>query len=342
MADGSASPLGDIRPYSQRMRIEIGLVNNMLDAALCATERQFASLIAAAGGGLDVRLRLFTLPGLSRGPAAVAAMAGRYQDVAALDAAGLDALIVTGAEPQTADLRDEAYWPQMARLIDWAEAKTISTLWSCLAAHAAVLHLDGINRQPLKEKCAGVFLCEQVADDPLVQGLSNMVRMPHSRRNALSAGDLVARGYHLLTHSREAGADLFVRRGRSLSVFFQGHPEYDADGLLKEYCRDVGRHLRGELDEPPLLPTGYFDTHTETAFRVLAAQARRDPNPALAARCFQIASEFRPPQPWRPHAEVIFRNWLGQIAVTKAARDLSAFHAQEQTRGNLTHNFNLC
>ena len=38
--------------------IEIGLVNNMPDAALQATERQFSSLLEAASGRLDVRLRL--------------------------------------------------------------------------------------------------------------------------------------------------------------------------------------------------------------------------------------------------------------------------------------------
>ena len=310
MADGSASP--------RRARIEIGLVNNMPDSALAATERQFSGLIAAAAGDLDVGLRLFSLPGVPRSETARMAMRGRYADIEVLESQGVDALIVTGNEPKADDLRAEPYWPQMARLIDWAEGATVSTLWSCLAAHAAVLHLDGIQRRPLPQKCSGVFLCEQLADDPLMAGVPSMIRMPHSRRNALAVGDLVARGYHLLTESREAGADLFVRRGQSLFVFFQGHPEYDADGLLKEYCRDVGRHLRGEQAEPPVMPSGYFDTCTETAFRVLAAEARRAPSASLMTRCGEIAAGFHPPQPWRPHAEALFGNWLKQIAAMKA------------------------
>ncbi|HEY2661392.1 MAG TPA: homoserine O-succinyltransferase [Caulobacteraceae bacterium] len=312
MADGASSP--------RSKRIEIGLINNMPDAALAATERQFSGLIEAVAGDLDVRLRLFSLSDVPRGEITRLAMRHRYADVETLNEQTLDALIVTGAEPKTPDLLAEPYWPQMARLINWAEQNTLSTLWSCLAAHAAVLHLDGIQRRPLAQKCAGVFLCEQLADDPLMSGVSSMIRMPHSRRNALAVGDLVARGYHLLTESREVGADLFVRRGRSLFVFFQGHPEYDADSLLKEYCRDVGRHLRREQSDPPALPRGYFDTCTETAFRVLAAEARRSPNEALLARCSEIAAGFHAPQPWRQHAEVLFGNWLKQIAAMKAER----------------------
>ena len=44
-----------------RTAIHVGLVNNMPDAALRATELQFARLLKAAAGNLDVRLRLFSL-----------------------------------------------------------------------------------------------------------------------------------------------------------------------------------------------------------------------------------------------------------------------------------------
>lgn len=328
MADGSSlaqdlqamNESSDARAPGRRTppsRIEIGLVNNMPDSALAATERQFAGLVAGAAGGLEVRLRLFSLAGVPRSALTREAMAGRYGDIAALKAAGLDAVIVTGAEPRTADLRAEPYWNELCDLIDWARDHTASALWSCLAAHAAVLHLDGIERQPLARKCAGVFTCERVADDPVIEGVPAMIRMPHSRRNGLPILDLAARGYHLLTESREAGADIFVRREPSLFLFFQGHPEYEADSLLREYCRDVGRHLRGEHEAPPAPPTGYFDQATETAFRALAAEAVRAPASRLMARCGEIAAAFTPPQPWKGHAQTLFRNWLGQVAMAK-------------------------
>jgi len=37
-------------------------------------------------------------------------MAGFYDDAGFLQAANIDALIVTGAQPGAADLRDEPYW----------------------------------------------------------------------------------------------------------------------------------------------------------------------------------------------------------------------------------------
>ncbi len=111
MADGAAMPHAIEPPRTARTpgrpRIEIGLVNNMPDAALAATERRFAELLDGSDAGLDVRLHLFSLAGVERGPAAQLSMAGRYQDIAALKTAGLDAIIVTGAEPRAPDLRAE-------------------------------------------------------------------------------------------------------------------------------------------------------------------------------------------------------------------------------------------
>src|SRR5258708_30882360 len=46
--------------------IEIGLVNNMPEAALEATEQQFLGLLAAVAGGSWVHLRFFSLPGVPR------------------------------------------------------------------------------------------------------------------------------------------------------------------------------------------------------------------------------------------------------------------------------------
>src|SRR3989440_13046796 len=47
----------------------IGVLNNMPDPALEATERQFSALLDAAGGSPPGRLRLSCPPGGARGPA---------------------------------------------------------------------------------------------------------------------------------------------------------------------------------------------------------------------------------------------------------------------------------
>ena len=146
--------------------ITIGLVNNMPDAALEATERQFVDLIRAAATGCVVRLKLFAMADVPRGERARENLAGRYRDAAELWNERLDGLIVTGTEPRAKDLKNEPYWAALTAIVDGAREHTASTIWSCLAAHAAVLHSDGIVRRPLQEKLSGVFDCDAVAALP--------------------------------------------------------------------------------------------------------------------------------------------------------------------------------
>src|SRR5271165_359673 len=129
-----------------RARLEIGLVNNMPDTALEATETQFSNLLAKAAGAIDVRLRLYSLPEIVRGEAAKRRIADHYCDLKELWDSDLDALIVAGTEPRHPDLRQEVYWSNLTAIIEWARTRTLSSIWSCLAAHAAVLYLDAIAR----------------------------------------------------------------------------------------------------------------------------------------------------------------------------------------------------
>src|SRR5215510_819232 len=134
-----------------RSCLDIGLVNNMPDAALDATVRQFRGLLGAAAGDTAVRLTLYTLPEVPRSDFGRQQVSG-YSTTDELWDSHLDGLIITGAEPQAADLRDEPYWQSLTRVLEWAEGHTYSTILSCLAAHAAVLHLDGIARSPIPDK----------------------------------------------------------------------------------------------------------------------------------------------------------------------------------------------
>src|SRR6185437_4927327 len=194
--------------------LTIGLVNNMPDAALQATERQFTRLLTAAADHCRIQFHCFSLPSIKRSPVARHIMDGRYADIAELDRLKLDALIVTGAEPVAAHLREEPFWHELTAVIDWAEANTRSAIWSCLAAHAAVLHLDGIDRQLLERKCSGVYDCHKVADDWLMKNIRSPLKIAHSRINALRKADLAAHGYQLLTESQHAGVDIFAKRLR--------------------------------------------------------------------------------------------------------------------------------
>ncbi|MGC1278678.1 MAG: homoserine O-succinyltransferase, partial [Xanthobacteraceae bacterium] len=265
--------------------ITIGLINNMPDAALEATERQFTDLIRAATPDVVVLLKLFALPGLPRSEAGRAALAGRYRGIAELWQTPLDGLIVTGAEPRAKNLTEEPYWDSLSEIIDWAKDHTGSTIWSCLAAHAAVLHRDGIERRALAQKQCGVFDCRLAADHPMTEHFPQPLWVPHSRYNDLPEAALAACGYKILTRSNAAGVDAFAKQDGSFFLFFQGHPEYEADTLLREYRRDIARFLAGERERYPAVPLGYFNDGA-------AAVAETFRNRALRERHGELIAEF--------------------------------------------------
>src|SRR5579859_6408046 len=151
------SPKGTVAARPAGTALVVGLVNNMPDAALESTEAQFSGLLRAAASDRAVQLRLTSFPELPRGTEARARIARHYWPIEKLLDERPDALIVTGTEPIAARLREEPYWPRLAALLEWAEAHTVASIWSCLAAHAAVDHFDGIARRRLQEKRCGVY-----------------------------------------------------------------------------------------------------------------------------------------------------------------------------------------
>jgi homoserine O-succinyltransferase len=248
-------------------------------------------------------------------------MAGRYDRATALPDAGLDGLIVTGLEPRAADLRDEDYWPALARVIDWTAAAGLPTVWSCLAAHAAVLRQTGVRRRPLPAKLSGVFAGEAVSGDRLAAGAPAPILTPHSRLNGLSEAELVEAGYEILVRSPAAGVDAFMRRQGAAQLYLQGHPEYDADTLAREYLRDVGRFLKGQRPAHPRPPTGYFDAETEGALGALATDSRDAPDPARLPLYAAALERAHHRQTWRAAAVRLYRNWLAEAAeLARAAK----------------------
>jgi homoserine O-succinyltransferase/O-acetyltransferase len=292
--------------------IDIGLINNMPDPALDATERQFRALLSAAADDIAVHLTLYTLPEVPRTEFG-RRQVSRYAAFDDLWHSQHDGLIVTGTEPLAADLKDEPFWGSLTQVLEWAEDHTHSTVLSCLAAHAGILHLDGIVRRPLGDKRFGVFECVRVADHPLTAEAPRRLQMPHSRWNEIPEEALLACGYRVLTRSEDAGVDAFVKQRKSLFVFFQGHPEYEAITLLLEYRRDIGRFLRGERDTYPPLPHGYFDPETIEALTALQARALGDRREELLAGFPTALAAGKVTNTWRSTAENLYRNWLVYI-----------------------------
>src|SRR5580692_267872 len=104
-------PLGGAGP------ITIGLVNNMPDAALKTTERQFREMLASAAGGLDVSLKVFSFPELPRSAEGRRYVAEHHEPIEYLWDSEFDGLIVTGAAPVASSVEQEPCWPTMMRLV---------------------------------------------------------------------------------------------------------------------------------------------------------------------------------------------------------------------------------
>ncbi|MES2473341.1 MAG: homoserine O-succinyltransferase [Pseudomonadota bacterium] len=299
-----------------RSTIHVGLVNNMPDADMRATELQFAKLLKESAGALDVRLRLFSLRGIARGEQARSRMDGFYDDAAFLHAANIDALIITGAPDTGSGTKAQAWWPELTQLIDWAETGTLSTLFSGQAAEAGVLHLDGIKARPLGRKLSGVFPAMRVEDDPLFFSQTLTVPVPHGRSHEIAESDLSLHGYRVLSRLASGQVDIFTREpaGQSRFVFLQGHPEYDRTTLAREYLRDLERFHAGNLAAAPAMPENYFDRATENRLGEAGADL---------ARISEIVTGALTLQSWRLHTGRLFSNWLTLVAAAKARRTSS-------------------
>lgn len=285
----------------------------MPDAAVEAAERQFVDLIRAATTNVVVRLLLFSIPEVPRADDARQDLTGRYRNISELWDTHIDGLIVTGTEPRAASLTEEPYWATLSQLVDWAQENTASTIWSCLAAHAAVLQADGVERRRLTEKRFGVFECDAVGSHPMMRGAAPQLRIPHSRHNDLPEQALVENDYRILTRSPEAGVDMFAKRESSFFLFTQGHPEYEVNTLLREYRRDAALYLKGAREHYPNMPHGLFNDEAAAMAREFRERAYAHRRPELIAGFPMAALEVGLESTWRRSAVAIYENWLDYL-----------------------------
>lgn len=298
--------------------LHLALINNMPDAALEDTELQFFELLDAASGTTPVYVRLYSLTGVPRTDRGQRHLNSFYFELDNLWKTPLDGVIITGTEPHHPDLRNEPYWGLLAEVFDWAARNTTSTILSCLAAHASVLHFDCIPRHRLPDKQFGVFEAAKNCDHALMNGIQNALCLPHSRWNEVRASELAAAEYNVLTNSALAGVDVFVKKiQKSMFLHFQGHPEYSSETLFKEYRRDIRRFLVGERETYPTMPFGYFGDEVVGILEKFQQEA-------LANRSEEFVQSFPSSvakglqNRWHSSAILIYCNWLQYLAAEKA------------------------
>lgn len=296
----------------------IAVINSMPDAALRATERQFCALLGPASSGLTVKLKFYTLPGVRRSPAAQAHIAQYYEDFRSLDDDPPDGLIMTGTEPTTACLKDEVFWPSMASVINLCHDGRIPAIFSCLAAHAAVLEIDGIPRIRLPKKLSGAFECRlDTGKHPMFHRLPDKWVVPHSRLNGLRRIDLERNGYDVVSGSGEVGVDVFIKRCETIQLFLQGHPEYAIGTLAAEYRRDVLRTFRGERAHMPDVPRGLGDRSSRLIGQSIARAVHARDEADMHAGLETMMRHLRPRFAWADNARKLFENWLTYVDARK-------------------------
>lgn len=304
------------RALKQDIReLHIGLLNMMPDAALQATERQFLRLVGACNRIAQFYVHPFTFPEIPRSSKTQRHIDQYYSRFDELQEQGLDALILSGANPANSDITSEPFWRPLEQVVDWAKGNVCSVMCSCLATHAVVQQLWGFERYPLPQKRWGVY-SNKVTDQyhPLTSNIDSRFYAPHSHIHEVSSKQFRDAGLIVLAEGKESDFHLGVSPDGLRFVFFQGHPEYEAISLLKEYKREVMRFVEGIRADYPPYPENYFFAEAREVLNAFEQEV---------AACAGNFARLRPfPEQelskmidvtWFDTGKAIINNWLGLV-----------------------------
>ena len=312
--------LAPARAQSQDIReLHIGFLNMMPDAALQATERQFLRLVGACNRIAQFYVHPFTFAQIPRNADARAHIAKYYREFADLRREGLDALIISGANPAQSDITREPFWAPLTEVVEWAAEHVASTLCSCLATHGILQLRHATTRYPLPQKRWGVYSHRLVspATHPLCANINTRFDAPHSHLYEVSAAQFRQANLRVLAVSEAADIHLGTSADGLRFVFFQGHPEYDAVSLIKEYRREIQRYIQGDRAAYPPLPENYFPKTAQTQLNAYreslesAMQSRADPAKLPAFPEPELAAQVD--NTWADTGKAMFNNWLGLV-----------------------------
>ncbi|MBT3602108.1 MAG: homoserine O-succinyltransferase [Candidatus Latescibacteria bacterium] len=295
--------------------LHIGFLNMMPDAALRATERQFLRLVGSCNQIAQFFVYPFTVPGLPRGEDTQAYIDQYYYKFEDLQKMGLDALIITGANVANPTLEEEPFWEPLKDVVAWGRENVVSMLCSCLSTHALVKQLYEIDRCLMPQKLWGVYPHRiKQAKHPLLRGINTRFDVPHSRYNTIPVAALEDADVTVLIESDTGEMHMAVSADQFSIVYFQGHPEYDANSLLKEYKREVNRYILGDREDYPPHPEHYFSSDVAAFvddYGQLVRQAQQQGKTIPSFPEEQITPLVD--NTWGDTGKAIVNNWLGLV-----------------------------
>ncbi len=288
--------------------MNIALLNMMPDAALKATDQQFVRLMS---NRQDICLHPFTFREISRGAKAADYISKNYLSEKQIKSIAPEALIITGANVSRANLKAQPFWEPLLATMGWSRDNTRSTLCSCLASHAVMQFGFNQQRQPLPKKIWGVFEHEvRMAGHPLAAGLPQVITVPQSRHNEVTEEQFRNAGLDIIIAGSGSGVHLAASGDNSL-ILMQGHPEYDAVSLLKEYKREVGLYASKVRPDFPPLPNGMLITDGVALLEKHGRMVQQAMVMGMQAPEFpevEVIEYLH--ESWKSAANVVFSNWL--------------------------------
>lgn len=261
----------DIRP------MQVALLNLMPDKQ--STETQLIRVVGHTPLQVDLTLlRTGTYEAKNTAPEHLQAF---YQTWEEVRERRFDGLIVTGAPVEHLHFEDVAYWPELEKVLQWANTHVFSSFFICWGAQAALYHYHRIPKHDVGEKQFGVFRHRVMnRDTPLTAGFDDELDIPVSRYTEVRREDLAPHGQiKVLLESEETGLCLLEEPG-SQRVYMFNHLEYDAETLKREYIRDT------HAGKGTAVPRNYFPGD----------------NPEAAPR-----------MTWRAHRTLLFSNWINAV-----------------------------
>lgn len=254
---------------SQDIRALEVLIFNLMPTKI-ETENQILSLLA--NSPLQVNITLLSTASYIGKNTPKSHLERFYVNFENIKNRKFDGAIVTGAPIEHLDFEEVKYWGELVCIMDFLKKNCTSTLYLCWGAMAGLHYFHKIQKIPLDSKLFGVFDHFCVEKDLLLNGLDEIVKIPHSRHSGINESQV--RNNQSLKILLEGEISGIAALKDEKDFFILGHPEYSKETLDLEYKRD----LNLGLEIAP--PFNYYDAENNPMFI------------------------------WRSSASMLFANWL--------------------------------